>query len=369
MASDHEIAKGVETLLMSLDPNAVTSLDGVVKQLQEKLGFDLSHRYDFIRDQINYHYHRQQQHRHHHQQQQQQLLLLRQSQQQQQQQQQQLLQQEDRFVLHNFPQYPISPQFQPQHQQQQLPHPYYTFLQQQQQHQQPPQPQPQPIPQPQPPQAQGQGRRPRGRPPGPSKKESNPSGTKRKGGSGGLNKVCGVSPELQVVVGKAALPRTEIVKQLWVYIREHNLQDPGNKRRIICDEALRSVFETDCTDMFKMNKLLAKHITSLDPTKEAGEVKRLKVEHKSETETSEVNEPPVVISDALADFFGTGEREMLQSEALRRLWDYIKINNLEDPLNTTVILCDAKLQELFGCESVSASGIPEMLANHHMFRQ
>lgn len=58
----------------------------------------------------------------------------------------------------------------------------------------------------------------------------------------------------------------QIVKQLWVYIRKHNLQDPGNKRKIICNDALRAVFETDCTDMFKMNKLLAKHITALDPS-------------------------------------------------------------------------------------------------------
>ncbi|KAL8555650.1 hypothetical protein ACS0TY_003455 [Phlomoides rotata] len=82
-----------------------------------------------------------------------------------------------------------------------------------------------------------------------------PAGTKRRGGPGGLNKVCGVSPKLQAIVGEPALPRTEIVKQLWAYIRKHNLQDPGNKRRIICDDALRLVFETDCTDMFKMNKL------------------------------------------------------------------------------------------------------------------
>jgi hypothetical protein len=56
------------------------------------------------------------------------------------------------------------------------------------------------------------------------------------------------------------------VKQLWAYIRKHNLQDPSNKRKIICNDELRLVFETDCTDMFKMNKLLAKHIIALEPT-------------------------------------------------------------------------------------------------------
>lgn len=58
----------------------------------------------------------------------------------------------------------------------------------------------------------------------------------------------------------------QIVKQLWAYIRKNNLQDPNNKRRIICNDELRLVFETDCTDMFKMNKLLAKHIIPLEPT-------------------------------------------------------------------------------------------------------
>lgn len=56
------------------------------------------------------------------------------------------------------------------------------------------------------------------------------------------------------------------MKQLWAYIRKNNLQDPSNKRKIICDDALRVVFETDCTDMFKMNKLLAKHIIPLEPS-------------------------------------------------------------------------------------------------------
>ncbi|KAK4782405.1 hypothetical protein SAY86_016507 [Trapa natans] len=97
-------------------------------------------------------------------------------------------------------------------------------------------------------------------------KESVPAKGKRKGGAGGLNKLCSVSPELQVIVGQPAMPRTEIVKQLWAYIRKNNLQDPSNKRKIICNNELRIVFETDCTDMFKMNKLLAKHIGPLEPT-------------------------------------------------------------------------------------------------------
>ena len=50
------------------------------------------------------------------------------------------------------------------------------------------------------------------------------------------------------------------MKKLWAYIREKNLQDPKNKRNIICDESLRSIFDVDSIDMFQMNKALTKHI-------------------------------------------------------------------------------------------------------------
>ncbi|XP_059283418.1 uncharacterized protein LOC132037001 isoform X2 [Lycium ferocissimum] len=202
---------------------------------------------------------------------------------------------------------------------------------------------------------------------------SGPSGKKRRGGPGGLNKLCGVSPELQPIVGQATLPRTEIVKQLWAYIRKHNLQDPNNKRKIICNDELRLVFETDCTDMFKMNRLLAKHIISLEPSKQtAKNPKRAKTGEESGSKSEEA--VPVVIiseaiSEALANFLGTSEREMSQAEVLRQVWEHIKVNQLEDPLNAMVIQCDAKLQVLLGCEIISALGIPEMLARHHLFKK
>ncbi|KAL5735821.1 hypothetical protein ACOSP7_030280 [Xanthoceras sorbifolium] len=197
-------------------------------------------------------------------------------------------------------------------------------------------------------------------------KESGQAKAKRRGGAGGLNKLCGVSPVLQPIVGQPTLPRTEIVKQLWAYIRRNNLQDPSNKRKIICNDELRLVFETDCTDMFKMNKLLAKHIIPLEPTKQSSR-KRQKVDEESGMRSSEAG-PSVIVSEGLANFFGVGGREMLQSEVLRRIWEYIKVNNLEDPINPMVILCDAKLQGLFGCQSISALGIPELLTRHILRR-
>jgi upstream activation factor subunit UAF30 len=50
------------------------------------------------------------------------------------------------------------------------------------------------------------------------------------------------------------------VKQLWVYIKGNELQNPVNKREIVCDEKLRAVFGSEKIDMFKMNKVLGDHL-------------------------------------------------------------------------------------------------------------
>jgi len=60
------------------------------------------------------------------------------------------------------------------------------------------------------------------------------------------------------------LPRTEVVKRLYAYIKENNLQNPKDKRKINFDEKLQTVFKCKTTDFFKINKLLSKHVKPLD---------------------------------------------------------------------------------------------------------
>lgn len=68
------------------------------------------------------------------------------------------------------------------------------------------------------------------------------------------------SPELAAVIGPEPLPRTEVVKRVWAYIKEHKLQDPYDKQAIIADEKLLAVFGQGRTDMFKMMGLLSPHL-------------------------------------------------------------------------------------------------------------
>lgn len=71
-----------------------------------------------------------------------------------------------------------------------------------------------------------------------------------------------ISSELAAVVGEGPMPRSEVVKKLWVYIKENNLQDPANKRNINADENLKKVFGGKATvNMFEMTKLVSKHLS------------------------------------------------------------------------------------------------------------
>ena len=68
------------------------------------------------------------------------------------------------------------------------------------------------------------------------------------------------SPALAAVVGAKPLPRTETISKLWAYTKEHNLQDPANKRMINADAKLKDVFGKPQVSMFEMAGLIGKHV-------------------------------------------------------------------------------------------------------------
>ncbi len=68
------------------------------------------------------------------------------------------------------------------------------------------------------------------------------------------------STDLAKIVGAKPLPRTEVVKKLWAYIKKNKLQDTKNKRNINADENLKVIFGKKMVNMFEMTKLVSKHL-------------------------------------------------------------------------------------------------------------
>jgi chromatin remodeling complex protein RSC6 len=77
-----------------------------------------------------------------------------------------------------------------------------------------------------------------------------------------LMKPMTLSPELEAVVGKGPMSRGEVVKQIWVYIKKNDLQNPANKRNIFADDLLLPLFggKKEVT-MFEMTKLVSAHLS------------------------------------------------------------------------------------------------------------
>ncbi|CAN5200507.1 SWIB/MDM2 domain-containing protein [soil metagenome] len=99
----------------------------------------------------------------------------------------------------------------------------------------------------------------------PSKGSTKKSGSKKEGGRGRSNSAFmkPVQPDdkLAAVVGKQPMPRTEITKKMWDYIKKNDLQDPQNRRMINADEKLKPVFGgKKQVSMFEMTRLMNDHI-------------------------------------------------------------------------------------------------------------
>jgi len=72
-----------------------------------------------------------------------------------------------------------------------------------------------------------------------------------------------VTPDaaLSAIVGAKPMPRTEITKKLWAYIKKNGLQDKKNKRMINADDNLKVIFKKGTVNMFEMTKLVSKHLS------------------------------------------------------------------------------------------------------------
>lgn len=77
-----------------------------------------------------------------------------------------------------------------------------------------------------------------------------------------LSKPMNLSADLEAVVGKGPMARSEVTKKIWEYIKKNDLQNPKNKRNILADDKLKAIFggKAEVT-MFEMTKLVSAHIS------------------------------------------------------------------------------------------------------------
>eukprot|EP00270_Netrium_digitus_P011548 TRINITY_DN3680_c0_g1_i1.p1 TRINITY_DN3680_c0_g1~~TRINITY_DN3680_c0_g1_i1.p1 ORF type:complete len:303 (-),score=49.24 TRINITY_DN3680_c0_g1_i1:295-1203(-) len=205
----------------------------------------------------------------------------------------------------------------------------------------------------------------RGRAPPPSKKPKSSGNSGQDGrkepskGSGGLARLCNLSDSLAAFLGASQLPRTEVVKEMWNYIKANNLQDPNNRKNIKCDEKMQKLLGVKATDMFKINALLSKHIF---PT--SGESTTPARKPKEGGGGKSGFSAPISVSTELRKFLGCDETELSRPDVVKRMWNYIKEKNLQDPSNKKFIRCDDRLKQLLGVSTFDGFTMMKLLSKH-----
>jgi chromatin remodeling complex protein RSC6 len=95
-----------------------------------------------------------------------------------------------------------------------------------------------------------------------AEKKVKATGKPASGARGGITAPVTPSKELAEIVGKKDLPRSEVVKKVWEYIKKHDLQDAKDRRQINADDKLETIFGKKSASMFEMNKYLSAHLTA-----------------------------------------------------------------------------------------------------------
>ena len=94
-----------------------------------------------------------------------------------------------------------------------------------------------------------------------AKKKAKKAGGKKRKPNAAFMKPMHLSASLAAVLGSGPMPRTEVTKKIWVYIKRNGLQDKKNRRNINADDKLKPVFGGKAqVSMFEMTKLVNKHL-------------------------------------------------------------------------------------------------------------
>ncbi|KAJ3320797.1 hypothetical protein HDV06_004808 [Boothiomyces sp. JEL0866] len=163
--------------------------------------------------------------------------------------------------------------------------------------------------------------------------------TPKKKSNGGL---CSLSPALSELLNATELGRMQVTKQIWDYIKARNLQDEKDKRFILCDEKLHRVFKTKRLHMMKMATLLQPHLTPIAAEKKPKKQKNSNGD--GEPKRGGFNKH-YQLSTELQQLIQVDTES--RPQVVKKIWDYIKANDLQDPSNKQNILNDDLMYSVF----------------------
>eukprot|EP01095_Lingulamoeba_sp_RSL-Kostka_P006528 TRINITY_DN2052_c1_g2_i1.p1 TRINITY_DN2052_c1_g2~~TRINITY_DN2052_c1_g2_i1.p1 ORF type:complete len:262 (-),score=99.57 TRINITY_DN2052_c1_g2_i1:32-817(-) len=141
---------------------------------------------------------------------------------------------------------------------------------------------------------------------------------------------------------------------------EHKLQNPNKFEEINCDQNLKAIFQNDVIDIVSMYELLISHLHDFveeenDPEEENDSEKKKK-KKKSKKKHKQY------LSESLAKVCGVHYENRFQ--VVKLLWIYIKANNLQNPSDKRIILCDDNLKQIFKRDRVHMMTMNKLLSDH-----
>ena len=95
----------------------------------------------------------------------------------------------------------------------------------------------------------------------PAKKAAPKKAAKKRTPNAAFMKAMTPSPQLAAVIGEKAVPRTEVTKKVWDYIKKNGLQDSAKRTMINADAKLKDIFKKGQVSMFEMTKLINNHLS------------------------------------------------------------------------------------------------------------
>ncbi|KAJ3148509.1 hypothetical protein HDU86_007439 [Geranomyces michiganensis] len=226
-------------------------------------------------------------------------------------------------------------------------------------------------------------------------KKKKPSKRKGIAPNNGFNRPLVCSPALSSFLnGETEIARPEVVKRIWDYVKAHDLQDSSDKRYIIIDDTLRPVLGSGKrVHMFTMNKILSKHLKKAEDIN--GEFPEGDMDNDNDDDDDASNsdadddDRPVArkkakLAKAKKEGGGGGRgnafmkvsglspelqavvnaEKLARPHVVKKIWEYIKGNKLQDPNDGRFILCDDNMKKVFKTNRLSMFKMNSLLSDH-----